>query len=203
MKEIIFSFILILAFSNFGYSQMPVSELDKKTHLEQLKAGILLVQLPNGDEKIKMLRKHGNERRAKKEEKEIDKIRKSIIKEFQNKWDYSEIYFFEAKNAKEVFQLKTNFLLDSNMKPIDKLLNTEHIYSVRYGPGNPNGEVYSYNGNGFQIRYIKDGTLQTIKYDIFFKAMVFGYYFFPIKKVIRDQITSLNLKLHNAHRKKN
>ena len=36
---------------------MPVSELSKRTHLKQLKSGVLLVQLPNSDKKIEILRK--------------------------------------------------------------------------------------------------------------------------------------------------
>lgn len=203
MEKIIFSFLLILTFPFFGNSQMKVSELSKKTHLNQLKEGILLVQLPNSDKKIELLRKHGSERRAKKEEKEIDKIRKSIIKGFQDEWDYSEVLFFESKNSIDAFRKNPDVLLNSDLEPIDKFPDYNHIYSVRYGPGNPNGEVYSYNGNGFQIRYIKDGSLETIKYDTFFKAIVFGYYVLPIKKLTINQIISLNQKLNNAFNRKN
>ena len=168
MKEIITTSIFILLFSTFGNTQMPVSELSKITHLEQLKEGVLLIQLPNSDKKIKILREQGNERLAKTEEKEINKIRKNIIDGFQNDWNFSDILFFESTNAKEAFLKNPEVLLDANLKPIKTFPDYANLYSVRYGPGNPNGEVYRYNGIGFQIRYVENGNLQTIKYDTFY-----------------------------------
>lgn len=177
---------------------MEVSELRRKTHLKQLKAGILLVQLPNSDKKIKILREQGKKRRAKKEEKEINIIRKSIIKGFQDNWDYSQILFFEGKDAKEVFQKNPKYLLDADLKPIKKFPDFEHVYSVRYGRGNPNGEVYRFNGVGFQIRYVKDGALQALKYDKFYHAVGTRVFSFKISKIIPSQIYQLNYKLHNV-----
>ena len=206
MKEIIFSFILILTFPNLGNSQMTVSELRRKTHLDQLKAGVLLVQLPNSDKKIDILRKHGKEKRAKKEEKEVNNIRESIIKGFQEKWDYSAVLFFEAKNAKEVFKKNPSYLLDADLKPIKEFPNHEHVYSVRYGIGNPNGEVYRYNGLGFQIRYVQDGTLQALKYDLFYhwKSLrlrlkdLFKSSEKRTSSKIQNQIFEFNYKLNNV-----
>jgi hypothetical protein len=199
MKEIIFSFILIITFSTFGKSQMLVSELGRRTHLRQLKMGVLLVQLPNSDKKIKILRDQGKEKRAKKEEKEINKIRKEIIEGFQQNWNFSEILFIESKNSKEVFNRNPDFLLDASMNSIKDFPKFEHIYSVRYGPGNPNGEVYRYNGIGFQIRYIKDGELQTIKYDTFYHAIYLGFFikiFNKNKSITKLQIEQFNIKLN-------
>ncbi len=202
MKEIIFSFIVIITFSIIGNSQMPVSELSKRTHLKQLKSGVLLVQLPNSDKKIEILRKRGNEKLAKTEEKEINKIRKSIIEGFQNDWKFSDILFFESTNAKEAFLKKPEVLLDADLKPLKTFPDYENIYTVRYGRGNPNGEVYRYNGIGFQIRYIENGNLQTIKYDTFYhwKAGLGLKMFFKnlgkddIEK-IPQQISEFNSKL--------
>ncbi|MFK8006844.1 MAG: hypothetical protein AB8H03_10745 [Saprospiraceae bacterium] len=206
MKEIIFSFILILSFSNLGNSQMEVSKLKRKTHLKQLKAGILLVQLPNSDKKINILREQGKEKRAKKEEKEVNNIRESIIKGFEEKWDYSQVLFFEAKNAKEVFLKNPDYLLNADLQPIKEFPNLEHLYSVRYGIGNPNGEVYRYNGVGFQIRYVKDGALQALKYDIFYHWKLGPFRLKAILKSaqkrtfsrIQDQITEFNYKLQHV-----
>lgn len=195
-----------MTFSNLGNCQMEVSELKRKTHLKQLKAGILLVQLPNSDKKIKILREQGKEKRAKKEEKEINNIRESIIKGFKNKWDYSQVLFFEAKNSKEVFQKKPNHLLDSDLKPLKEFPNYEHVYSVRYGIGNPNGEVYRFNGVGFQIRYVQDGTLQALKYDIFYHWKLVPFRFKAFFKSsqqrtfskIQNQITEFSYKLDHV-----
>jgi hypothetical protein len=202
MKEILTTSLFIFLFSTFGNAQMPVSELSKKTHLQQLKQGVLLVQLPNSDKKIKILRDQGSEKRAKQEEKEVNKIRDQIIQGFKEEWNYSEILFFEAKNSKEVFNKNPEFLLDSNLKSINKFPDFEHIYSVRYGPGNPNGEVYRYNGVGFQIRYIKDGELQTIKYDTFFHAARIRFLFRNLFRrninKIKTQIDEFNFKLNNV-----
>lgn len=203
MKEVLFSLILILTFSTFGKSQMPVSELSSNTHLQQLKDGVLLVQLPNSDKKIKLLREKGNEKLAKKEEKEINKIRKEIIEGFQQNWKFSKILFFESKNAREVFNKKHEFLLDENMKVLKEFPKFKHFYSVRYGAGNPNGEVYKYNGTGFQIRHIKNGELQTIKSDTFFHAAKFKFFlkglFKANKSKIISQVKEFNLKLNNAN----
>jgi hypothetical protein len=191
---------------------MPVSELNEKTHLQQLKNGVLLVQLPNSDKKIKILRERGNEKLAKKEEKEINNIRKNIIEGFQNHWDFSEILFFESENAREVFNRNIDFLFDSEMKPIKEFPEKfKHIYSVRYGPGNPNGEVYRYNGVGFQIRYVNNGELQTIKYDTFYHWK-FGLgrirlFFKSLRKnpssLTIAQIIQFNLKLKKIRIEKN
>ncbi len=202
MKKIITTTIFILLISILGNSQMSVSELSKETHLQQLKDGILLVQLPNSDNKINILRKEGNEKLAKKEEKEIDEIRASIIKGFQDDWNFSKILFFEAENANQAFQKNPEVLLDANLKPIKEVPDYLPLYSVRYGPGNPNGEVYRYNGTGFQIRYVNDGNLQTIKYDTFYHWKLgagLRSFFQNIGKgsisKIPQQINQFNLKL--------
>lgn len=199
MKEIIISFILILTFSTFGNSQMEVSELNKRTHARQLRVGILLVQLPNSDKKIDILRNQGKEKRARQEEEEINKIRKEIIEGFQEKWDFSKILYFESSNSREAFRKNPDVLLDSNLKPIKIFPDVEHVYSVRYGPGNPNGEVYRYNGTGFQIRYVLDGELQTIKYDKFYHALEFGFFvnLFNKKSKIKRQIFKFNKKIND------
>lgn len=191
MKEIITTSIFILLFSTFGIAQMPVSELSKKTHLEQLKKGVLLVQLPNSDKKIEILRKKGLEKLAKTEEKEINKIRKNIIDGFQKDWNFSDILFFESTNAKEAFLKNPEVLLGADLKSLKKFPNYENLYSVRYGRGNPNGEVYRYNGIGFQIRYVDNGSLQTIKYDTFYHWKTgLGIKMF-FKNIGKDDITKI------------
>ncbi len=200
-KYITILFPLLFAISIFA--QMPVSELSKKTHVRQLKEGVLLVQLPNSDKKIATLKARGNHKLAKIESQEIKKIREKIIAGFREDWDFSEILFFEAKDSREVFKLNFNYMIDLDLNPLKELPSFEHFYSVRYGPGNPNGEFYRYNGNGFQIRYIENGQLQTIKYDLFFNG---NKNIFRLKNLFRKknkakkhyQISVLNQKLSNV-----
>lgn len=182
---------------------MPVSILDKITHVRQLKLGVLLVQLPNSDKKIAALKARGNHKLAKIEAQEIKEIRQEIIDGFKADWYFSEILFFEASNSREVFNKNYEYILDRDLKPLNALPDFEHFYSVRYGPGNPNGEVYRYNGLGFQIRYIDNGELQTIKSDLFFNAEKRTFklrYLFKRKFRARKniQIATLNFKLSNV-----
>lgn len=202
MKKIIVLSSLFLFLTTFMDAQMTVSDLSRRQHLAQLKGGILLVQLPNSDKKIKILREQGYEKRAKKEEEEINNIRVDIISGFKKSWNFCTIYFFESKNSREVFDKNPEFLLDKNMEPVKEFPKADFFYTVRYGPGNPNGETYRYNGTGFQIRYLDNGELYAISSDKFFYAGSLKYSLrnlFSIKKTkIQNQIKEFNQKLNNA-----
>lgn len=204
MKKHISIFIL-LHFAVTTFCQMPVSELSKKTHARQLKEGVLLIQLPNSDKKIEILKANGQNKLAQKEQEEVEKIREKLIVGFKEEWDVSEILFFETEHTQKVFNKDYTFMLDRELNPLKELPKFEHYYSVRYGPGNPNGEVYRYNGDGLQIRYLKNGKLQTIKYDTFFNSegsvSAFKDFFrnlFKSKKANLGFIAYLNLKIKNV-----
>ena len=197
MKKHITLFISLL-FAISIFAQMPVSDIKKKVHFDQLKQGILLIQLPDlENKKILKLRELGQNKAAKMEEKEIIKTREYIIKGFNEKFNFCNFYFFNAKDAKNIISGDYQGIFDSEMTPIKKFEKPPYIYIARHGKGNPNGEVYRYNGDGFQIRYVENETLQTIKYDNFFAGGI-NIFNTPssLKRSIFKSIRKLNNKLN-------
>lgn len=190
------SFLFLTTFISIG--QMQVSDLDRKTHAEQLQLGSLIVQLPNSDKKIAALEKNGQSKLAAIEKAEIKMIRKEIMDAFNEHYDFSDYYFVESEHVKEVIDGKYKNIFNRDFDKIyNKLPKGDYVYIVRYGVGNPNGEVYRYNGLGFQIRYVNNNILETIKSDTFFSAGGFRL-FRKNKNTITRKTRVLNSKLLNT-----
>lgn len=194
MKECIIVIIISLLLPLSNTAQVAVSKLDNKTHLDQLKDGILLVQLPNRDNKIAKLKKMGASKKAKEEADEIQAIREGILEGFKEKFNYCGSYFFERKHTREVLAGNYENVLDANLKPIQDFPETKNIYVAQYGTASPKGEVYRYNGVGFQIKHILNGQLETLDGDYFYKRSKVGI-LMGRKKAVIVGIQKLNSKL--------
>lgn len=199
MKKIVLSVLAIFLITIFAQAQMPVSDLNRSTHAKQLREGMLFVQLPNSDKKIEKLKEMGNRKEAKKEQKEVNKTRADIIKGFKEEFHFCNYVFIETDQVKEILKGNYKNAFDENLQKITDLPSFEHAYIVRYGTGNPNGEVYRYNGLGFQIRYINNQQLETIKYDTFFVSRTPLRFFSLLKKQgINRLVSTLNSKLRHV-----
>lgn len=194
MKKIIVLGILFFSCYTIGFSQTPVSDLDRFTHLRQLKDGILLVQLPNRDKKIAKLKELGASKRAEDEAKEIKIIREGIIEGFETQFNFCNVLYFEREFTHEILNGNYEHVTDSKFKSVSNFPKDVEIYVAQYGVGHPNGEVSSYNGVGIQIRHLRNGQLETIKHDYFYKRSKVGLIMGQKKAVIRG-IKNLNYKL--------
>jgi len=197
MKNILLT-TLILLFSISIFGQMQVSPLDSKTHAIQLKDGLLVVNLPNSDKKIKHLESIGQHTLAQKEEQEVNNIRKQIIEGFQDEFNFCNYVFVESRHVEEVLKHDLTNVFDADFKKVVVEPSPQHVYIVRYGTGNPNGEVYRYNGLGFQVRYVNNGILESLKSDMFYAAYGSLKQIFKSKSVLRKAIEKLNKRLYNA-----
>ena len=197
MKNI-FLTSLVLLFSISVFGQMNVSPLKSKTHVKQLKEGLLLVNLPNSDKKIKRLEELGQHELAKKEEKEIDNIRKQIIAGFQSEYFFCDYQFIESRHVDEVLKNDLTNIFDADFNRVKLETPPQHVYIVRYGTGNPSGEVYRYNGQGFQVRYVSEGIIESLKDDMFYSAYGSLKQIFKSKSVIEKAVGKLNNRLSNV-----
>ena len=200
MKYIVSTLAVVFLFlSSATAQQITVSKLKKRTHAKQLRMGVLFVQLPNSDRKIKKLREMGQDDLADIEEKEITTIRENIISAFDQHFKLCKFYFIENENVDEVLKGDYQNIKDKNGEAIKNLTKPEYSYIVRYGPGNPNGDHYAYNGIGFQIRYINNQNIETIKYDTFFvgrgRFLSMAKLLKTFNTVIHYQVNELNNKI--------
>jgi len=200
--KLILSFlgIFILSISNLQ-SQVTISNLDKKDHVVQLESGTLFVQLPNSDKKIKKLEKSGNQKLANAEKKEVEKLRNDLLTGFPKEFNFCNVYFIEASSVNEVVNGNFENVMNSNLEKISNFIQPQHTYILRHGRGNPKGEVYSYNGEGLQIRHVTNNQLEAINSDMFFV----GNGRFKLLRRKRNwkhhQIKVLNTRLTNAKMK--
>lgn len=192
---ILLSFLFV---QDYTLGQMKVSELDRNTHIKQLEQGSLIIQLPNSDKKIAALKNKGKHKLADEEEQKIIRTRKEIIEGFEKQYNFSDYYFVETEHVKEVINGNYQNVLNGGLNKIPSFPENDFVYIVRYGVGNPNGEVYRYNGIGFQVRYVNQGQLETIKSDIFFAAGSSFRLFSKKKNTIEYKIRVLNSKLKNV-----
>ena len=199
MEKIILTFLILFVFSNVSTAQqVPVSDLKKSVHAGQLNKGVLLVQLPNSDKKIDKLRNAGHNKLADVEEKEIKKLREDILTGFEKEYNFSQYFFIESGAVSEILNGNFENVLNSNLEKVDHFPQGKDLYIVRHGPGNPNGEHYKYNGEGFQVRYINSGQIETIKYDTFFVGQGRIRLLRRYKNWKHYQIKELNNKLKNV-----
>ena len=194
MKKSILSFVVILFLSQLGSAQILASTRLKKKHLSQLKIGVLLVQLPNSDKKIAKLKELGQDKRARVEEKEINLIRSTILKGFEQRFKFCQFLFFERKHTSEILEGNYEHVFDANLKPVMDFPKVEYIYVAQYGRANPKDEVYHYNGIGIQIKYVNEGHLETINHDYFYQGSNKGWFVGQKKDIFRI-IKKLNYKL--------
>ena len=197
MKESIVLNIFIILFSTLGYSQMPVSEFGKLTHLRQLRDGILLVQLPNRDKKITKLKEIGSSKRVKTEANEVKLEREGIIEGFNREFEFCKVLYFEREHTKEILNKNYKNVFNSQFTNVSDFSKVAEVYVAQYGVGHPNGEVYSYNGIGIQIRHIHNGQLETINHDCFYKRSKIGIKKKKKKAVIKG-IRNLNYNLNKV-----
>ena len=206
MKKLLTFFTLIIFSMNFAAAQMPVSELSKSTHIKHLKEGLLLVQLPNQDEKINRLKGIGQHKKAAKEEEELEFLKTTLIEGFSEKFDYCNTLFFEARHTPEVLGGNYENVFNKIGDPIIemKFKDFDNIYITQYGYGHPAGETYRYNQVGSQIYHVKEGQLEAIKSDVFFSRSPFNMMDFLVKrrkKMILKGIGNLNNSLRKQYNK--
>jgi len=166
--------LLFLPILSFG--QTKVSDLPVNLHLNQLKNGVLFVQLPRIEKrKIEILEKSDSERNKKfaKEIKEENlMLKKKIQESFSNNYSFSEIYFVEAENTKLILNGNYgNNLKDKNGNSI-QLNNdaTKEKYIATYGIATIAGENTRYNGDGILVQHINNGKMERIKSGLFFET---------------------------------
>ena len=202
MKKIyLLSLCLFFSSSLLLSQQVPVSDLKKSVHAAQLKNGILLVLLPNSDKKIETLRNQGKEKLANIEEEEVNLTRSELVEAFDKEYTFGRFYFIEAETLKEILAGEFTNVLDSNLDKVQQFPAGQNLYLARYGPGNPNGEHYKYNGIGLQIRYINNNQVETIKYDMFYAAyrkFRISNFFKKKRRGKLDLVEEINTRLHNV-----
>ena len=194
-----------LFFSSLTFAQTKISELSQNKHLEQLKNGILFVQLPRIEQKkIDILEKSESQKNkdlAKKVKEENILLQKKVRDGFSNNYNFSEIYFFEAKNTKQILNGDfSNNLTDKEGNSI-QLNNdsTKEKYLAYYGIANVAGENSRYNGDGILIQYIHNGKLERLKSDIFFETTSRFFGIIRGNKSISQVISDLNEKFRKKY----
>lgn len=108
MKKRVFSILLFL-FSLHGFCQ---DETQRGTsiwfrqlatdQISQLKAGALLVRLPENEIAIKAALDREMPNRAKAIQEELDLKNYEVVKAFQHNYNFSEVYFFKASDTQFV-----------------------------------------------------------------------------------------------------
>ncbi|MFK7771467.1 MAG: hypothetical protein AB8F94_04975 [Saprospiraceae bacterium] len=197
MNNLITISIFLFLFSTIGNAQIQVSELDRFTHLRQLRDGILLVQLPNRDKKIAKLKEIGLSKRAKTEAEEVKLEREGLIEGFEKKFEFCNVLYFEREHTMDILKGNYKNVFDSEYELVSDFPEVSEIYVAQYGVGHPNGEVSSYNGVGIQIRHVNNGQLETINHDYFYKRSKVGLIMGRKKAVIKG-IKNLNYNLNKV-----
>ena len=204
MKIVSILFLSFL-FSTLSFAQSKVSDLSVNKHLNQLKNGVLFVQLPRiENKKLEILEKS----KSKKNRKYAEEIRtknlllqKEVQDGFINNYTFSEIYFIESKNTKELLKCNFSNILKDKKGNIATFNNEPTIekYIATYGIASVPGKNVRYNGDGILIRYINIDTIEQIDSDIFFESTSRFMGFIFGNKSIEKVISNLNNHFSKKH----
>ena len=166
MYRIIVFLILFIPFFIFGQKKDTISrkmikqmkrEMAKKS-INELKNGVLLVQLKTKHKSIEALKKRGFIQRAEKIRKEQEEDNRNIIKGFNEYYDFSPVYFFYSNDKKKVenhqFDSVQFITLDSNTlmnlpdtSSIYRKLDTANYYIAEFGTNNYSNSTLRYLPN--------------------------------------------------------
>ncbi len=166
MYRIIVFLILFIPFFIFGQKKDTISrkmikqmkrEMAKKS-INELKNGVLLVQLKTKHKSIEALKKRGFIQRAEKIRKEQEEDNRNIIKGFNEYYDFSSVYFFYSNDKKKVenhqFDSVQFITLDSNTlmnlpdtSSIYRKLDTANYYIAEFGTNNYSNSTLRYLPN--------------------------------------------------------
>lgn len=194
--RILFLFIALLSASICAGQKPPTeAELKAQEHIKNLQEGILLVRLFSKSKGIEAIRAAGNEKAA-DELEESQRIKNlKIVKAFESKYSFSQVYFFYSHDSKHILseqwdQIK---LLNFDLNPalVNKDLANQNFYVAEFSNINGNSEGNN-SGLGFKALVIMDDQLKQL-------SSPFPYYqkssFLFVKKTEDSIIEDWNEKL--------
>lgn len=197
-RVLLLSFTLLITSLVFG--QHPISKIDKATHLELLKDGVLLVRLSDQNKKIVELQKRGQNIAAQNLEKELSAQNNNIIRAFQTHFNYCKVYFIRPKDTKSVITNKSKAIINLATEKKFNLTDVNNIYVTDYSYGHPADGHERYNRKGFQILSIEDGEIRNIGRDLFYAGVKQGFFSAKFNKSLQKTIIKLNRRLTNGSR---
>ncbi len=126
--------------------------------INELKNGVLLVQLKTKHKSIEALNKRGFTKRAEKIKKEQEEDNRNIINGFRKYYDFSPVYFFYSNDKKKVEQHNfdsvrfveldsTSFKFLPDTSTIYSVLDTAKYYIAEFGTNNYSQSTLRYLPN--------------------------------------------------------
>jgi len=188
----------LLGFSLIANSQKPVTELDKYTHLDMLKDGVLLVRLKDNKGKAKVLKERGQNSQADAILEETAAKNQMIIKAFQTHYTYSKVRFIRPVDTKTIMEDKRIKIMDLGSQQEFSLEDVDHLYITDYGFGNPADGFDRYNRKGFQIFYLREDKLMNLNKDLFYAGVRRGLFTPKFEKNLQKTIVKLNRRFESG-----
>ncbi len=178
-----------------SFGQRAVTTLDKNTHLQKLKKGVLLIRLSEQSGKIKALQDRGQTSEAESLQKETAELNELIVSTFNKEYTFSKVHYIYPETSKQVLMDRSKPVKDViSGEEID--LSTEgNIYFTGYGHGNPTDGFERYNRKGFQIFGIEDGKIVNLGRDLFYAGVKQGFFVGSFGRNMVKTIQKLNRRL--------
>lgn len=191
---------IFMAIFGLSYGQRQVTELDKTTHLESLKKGVLLVRLSEQTSKIKALNERGRSTEAESLKKETAQLNDLIVNTFKEHYTYSKVHFILPGDSKQIVKNSTSTFKDVVSGESVSIPSGSSVYFTDYGYGNPADSYERYNRKGFQILAVEGGKVVHLGRDMFYAGVKKGFFVGPFEKNMVKTIQKLNRRLNTGSR---
>ena len=133
MSKLISFFLLLFIFSNC--KSLNQRKDTATAQILALQSGALLVRLPTNEAKIARLQKLGKPDAAKKEQAFTKQFHQDILRAFEERYNFSQVYFYYAEASVEI--KKGNFdgnIFNAKWQNIDTLsFPKEHLFYAEFG----------------------------------------------------------------------
>ncbi len=100
-----------------------------KSHVKNLKKGVLLVKLYTNQNKIEAVKRQGNEAYAKKIKRETDSINQVFIDQMTANYSFSQVYYFYSGASDKIKEGDYDELLDADLNKVnDFSYSKDHVF---------------------------------------------------------------------------